>query len=169
MAQKIVTLCDVHQRNEEEVAGAAWSITMVGPDHSRPVTWEVDLCDDDGKTLRDLAIMLDAVGRRTAGPKPRTSAARTGPAPVAAPHTANDWPCPMDGCDKSSTTRGGLMSHLRTAHDNISLAEATGQPLPYACPDCDRKFSHPTGLGAHRRSAHGVASGSHRAGASQAG
>lgn len=173
MAQKIVTLCDVHQRNDEERAGVAWELTMTGPDNSRPITWEVDLCDDDGKMLRDLATMLDQVGRRTGGTK--ASAARTataspkvhtsGPAPVESRHTAEGWPCPMDGCDKAPQTRAGLMSHLRTQHDGISLAEATGQPLPYACPECDRKFSHPTGLGAHRRAAHGVKSGQHRAGA----
>lgn len=176
MAQKIVTLCDAHARNDEETEGAGWEVTLLAPGESKATTWAIDLCEDDGKTLSDLAVMLDAIGRVTEGPRRRGSkaptaarnAARTdagahsaptarasGLPPVEAPHTAAGYPCPLDGCGKVPANRKALMSHLRQQHDGMSLAEATGQPLPYACPDCERRFSHPTGLGAHRRSAHG--------------
>ena len=178
MAQKIVTLCDVHARHDEEHPGALWEVTLRAPGESRAVTWEVDLCDDDGKPLRDLALMLDEVGRVTDGPRRRMAtaarkAARTNgqartapgvhrsgrvyPSPVEAPHTAEGYPCPL-GCGKMARSRKALMSHLRAYHDGMSLAEATGQPLPYPCPDCPRKFSHATGLGAHRKAAHGYVS-----------
>lgn len=185
MGQKIITLCDVHELNDEEVTGEGWTVSLQAPGEGKPVTWEVDLCADDGKGLRDLAVMLDAVGRVVDGPRRKVATAARkaarrdaqGPAgppahaaprpskyglpPVEAPHTAEGYPCPVEGCGKLPATRKALMSHLQHYHDGLSLAEATGQPTPYACPDCERRFSHPTGLGAHRRAAHGhVAGGS---------
>jgi hypothetical protein len=181
MSQKIVTLCDAHQLHDEEVPGAAWEVTLRAPGEAKATTWTVDLCEDDGKSLEDLATMLNAVGRVTDGPRrkmataarkaARTDAqARTAPtaheatrAPnrglntaVPANETAEGFPCPVDGCGKVPATRKALMLHLRHSHDGMSLAEAMGAPLPYECPDCDRAFSHVQGLGAHRRSAHGV-------------
>lgn len=168
MAQRIVTLCDVHQHADEETPGVQWTISVHVPGE-RPVTWEVDLCEDDSKGLRDLAALLDEVGRVVDGPRKRrgskTAAARV-EAPgrsgglveqVDAPHTDEGYPCPK--CEKVPRTRKGLMSHLKTYHDGMSLAEALGQPLPYVCPECGRKFSHGTGMGAHRRAIHGVPAG----------
>jgi hypothetical protein len=176
MAQRIVTLCDVHARNDEDMAGATWEVTLTGPGQ-KATTWEVDLCEDDAKTLGDLAVMLDAVGRVTHGRRtkaptaPRKAAsgpgqAHTAPAPRYGGGTpiegrqdeAGNYPCPVEGCGKVPSTRKALMSHLRQYHEGMSMAEAYGEPLPYGCPDCDKRFSHATGLGAHRRAAHGVAS-----------
>lgn len=174
MAQKIVTLCDPHQRNDEEVPGAPWTVTIQGPDDARPTTWAIDLCDDDGKTLRDLATMLDTVGRVTDGPRRKVAtaarkAARTAGQPhrapedrpeahrpVEAPRTAEGYPCPMDGCTKVPSTLAALGSHLRANHDGMTIARATGQPEPFKCPECDFTSARAQGLGAHRRAVHGV-------------
>jgi hypothetical protein len=164
MAQRIVTICDAHARNDEETEGAPWEVTLLAPGESKATTWAIDLCEDDGKTLRDLAVMLDAVGHVTDGPRRRGSKAptaareapRTAAQAVTAPTSTGAVACPVDGCDAVPRNRVALMSHLRARHDGMSLAEATGAPTPYACPNCDRRFSHPTGLGAHRRAAHGV-------------
>src|SRR5436190_18891714 len=69
MAQRIVTLCDAHQQHDEDAPGVTWEVSLTAPGDSKPTVWEVDLCEDDGKTLRDLAVMLGAIGRRTAGPR----------------------------------------------------------------------------------------------------
>jgi hypothetical protein len=176
MAQKIVTLCDVHARNDEDHEGAGWTVTLLGPGDSRPTTWEIDLCEDDGKTLRDLGVMLDAVGRVTEGPRrkvataARKAARAASPAvtapdhrpeahrPVEAPRTAEGYPCPMAGCGKVPTSRSGLATHLRGFHDGMTIAKATGQPEPYACPEpgCGFTSARAQGLGAHRRAAHGT-------------
>jgi len=178
MAQKIVTVCDAHQLHEEEVEGQSWEVSIRPPGAPRATTWEVDLCTDDGKTLVDLGAMLDAVGRVTEGPRrkastaarntPRTDAqAHAAPMPTRArrkgantaalevPHTAEGWPCPVEGCTHVSTTRSALGVHVRARHDQ-SLAEALGVPTPYVCDVCEKQFSHPQGLGAHRRAAHGL-------------
>ena len=175
MAQKIVTLCDAHMANDEETEGAPWVVSLTGPGE-KPVTWEVDLCDQDGKTLRDLATMLDAVGRVTEGPRRKVAtaarrAARTAAqahaaprarpeahSPVEAPHTAEGWPCPVEGCGKVPRTRNGLASHLRGMHDGLTIAAATGQPERFVCPECGFRSARAQGLGAHRRAAHGVVS-----------
>jgi hypothetical protein len=162
MAQRIITLCDVHARSDEDAAGTTWAVTLQGPD-GKPTSWEIDLCEDDGKTLVDLAVMLNAVGRVTAGPKRRVAASerrqvredqRSGLAAPKAPEAAPEWPCPL--CDKAPISRSALASHLNRHHDGITVAEARGEPLPFDCPECDKAFSHPTGLGAHRRTIHGV-------------
>jgi hypothetical protein len=174
MAQKIVTLCDPHQRHDEEVPGAPWTVTLQGPEDGRPTTWAIDLCEDDGKTLVDLASMLDAVGRVVDGPRRKVATAARKAAraeaqahhapvyrndaqrPVEAPRTAEGFPCPVDGCGKVPSTHAALSSHLRSFH-GTSIAAATGQPEPFQCPECDFSSARPQGLGAHRRSAHGVA------------
>jgi hypothetical protein len=182
MAQKIVTLCDAHQLHEEEAPGETWEVTLRAPGETKATTWTVDLCTDDGKSLGDLATMLDAVGRVTDGPRRKVATAarkearnaqeaHTAPrrhpstnqgrnAPVQASATAEGFPCPVEGCTKVPKTRPGLISHLRTYHDGLSLAEATGAPMPHACPECGRMFSHVQGMGAHRRNVHGVAGAS---------
>lgn len=184
MAQKIVTMCDAHLHTEEaEVPGLAWEVTLLGPGESKPTTWAVDLCHADGKTLEDLAVMLTAVGRITEGSKKaRREAARAAMARESSPTagTAHAAPtaalgvnaarsCPVEGCGAVAKNRQALASHLRSAHDGMSLAKAYGQPEPYACPDCDFSSARPQGLGAHRRAAHGTPSASVAAGASEAG
>jgi hypothetical protein len=159
MAQRIVTTCDAHAAHDEDAPGVTWTVTLLAPGESKPTTWEVDLCDQDGKTLTDLSVMLGAIGRQTDGPRRRATAARESTREARA-HGAH--PCPVDGCGKVSSTSNGLQTHVRHDH-GMTMAEAMGEPLPYACdsPACLRAFSTPQGLGAHRKSVHGIA-GAHR-------
>ena len=162
MAQKIVTLCDPHQANDEEVPGAPWVVTMQGPEDSRPTTWAIDLCEDDGKTLRDLAAMLGAVGRVTEGPRrgmptAARKAAREAAQAHRAPEDQRGVPCPLEDCDSVLANESSRAAHMRQQH-GMSIAAALGQPEPYGCPDCDFRSARPQGLGAHRRAVHGTAS-----------
>jgi hypothetical protein len=164
MAQRIVTLCDAHQQHDEDTAGATWEVSLQAPGASKPTTWEVDLCEDDGKPLEDLATFLGSIGRQTDGPRrkrngtPATAARASSSGSVSA-HTAptSEWACPVDGCGKVPKGRKALQSHLRTYHDGMSLASAMGEPEPYVCPECGQRAANPQGLGAHRRAVHGVA------------
>jgi hypothetical protein len=183
MSQKIVTLCDAHQvGTDDEVPGVTWEVTLTGPGQNRATTWEVDLCEDHGKTLADLAVMLGTVGRVTDGPRrvrKATAARASTPAPATA-HTAPGEPpttgegamvpvpCPVDGCGKVPRNRNALIGHLRAAH-GMSIAKAYGRPEPFECPEvgCDFTSSRPQGLAAHRHHVHGYSP--HRAGESSAG
>jgi hypothetical protein len=161
MAQRIVTLCDAHQQHDEDAPGVTWEVSLTAPGDSKPTVWEVDLCEDDGKTLRDLAVMLGTIGRRTAGPRttaataPRSSSG-TPPNPTTAHRAPGGLPCPVEGCEETSPTYAASASHVRRVHD-MTMAQARGIPEPYACPDCDFRSSRPQGLGAHRKAAHGTA------------
>lgn len=149
MAQRIVTLCDAHAANDEDAPGATWEVTLRGPGLTKGATWEVDLCEQDGKTLTDLSVMLDTIGRRTAGKAPKPTAARD--------TSSEPWMCPVAGCGKVPSTRKGLQSHLRTYHGGMSLAKALGRPEPYECPEpgCGFTSARPQGIGAHRKMVHG--------------
>lgn len=182
MAQKIVTLCDAHAAHDEDAAGQRWEVTVLAPGESRPTTWSIDLCHDDGKTLVDLATMLTNVGRVESGPRGARKAATAARnvANGATAHTSNGrpaggkgsaievptnaagrYPCPVAECDHDTRTKGGITSHVRD-HHHLSLGEAMGLPLPYACGigDCPRAFTHAQGAGVHRRTVHGMASAS---------
>lgn len=172
MAQRIITLCDPHARNDEDVAGSTWSVTLTAPGEAA-TTWEIDLCEDDSKTLRDLGVMLDAVGRVTQGPRRKVAtaarkAARTAGGAIAAPRVTPDGAeahtCPVEGCDyPGAPSRGTVASHVKRVH-GMTLPEAEGQPLTHACPECDFRTSAPQGLAAHRRTVHGVAGSSRASG-----
>lgn len=173
MAQKIVTMCDAHLHTEEaEIPALAWEVTLLEPGQTKPTTWSIDLCREDGKTLEDLAVMLGTVGRVIDGPRrPRklTADRRATPAPAAAHAapsaslTAEDagGPCPVEGCTKSPSTHKALISHLRQNHNGMTMAAAFGRPEPFACPEpgCDFRSSRPQGLGAHRKAIHGTSGG----------
>jgi len=164
MAQRIVTICDVHARDDVDHEGQTWTVMVQGPDDGKPRTWEIDLCADEGKPLDDLATMLGEVGRLVDGPRRYAKGATAArqlahAAQVRTATAAPEWACPVPGGGKVPKNRGSLQSHVRNQH-GISLAEALGQPLPYACEACGRKFSHPTGLAAHRRAAHDGGGGS---------
>lgn len=167
MAQRIVTLCDAHQtEHDEEVPGTTWEVTLMAPGETKPRTWEVDLCEADGKPLTDLATYLSTIGRQTEGPKRKRAAAakassQVGGSAHAAAQVTDDeaWPCPVEGCGKRPATRKALGSHLRQYHDGMSLAQALGEPEPFKCPDCDFTSSRPQGVGAHRSHAHGYVPG----------
>lgn len=136
-------------------------MSLTAPGDSKPTVWEVDLCEDDGKTLRDLAVMLGAIGRRTAGPRTTAATAArsslgTTPAHRAPAGQDAPWACPVEGCEETSPTQAARTSHVRRAH-HMTMAQAQGIPEPYACPDCDFRSRRPQGLGAHRKAAHGTA------------
>lgn len=161
MAQRIVTLCDAHQNySDEDVPAAVWEISLLAPGASKPTTWSVDLCEDHGEELADLAKMLGTVGRVLDGPRgaKRASVAREStPGPGRALTAPDAVSCPVDGCDYTGKTRTYVNSHLRGRHDT-SWAKVMGEPEPYACPEpgCGFTTSRPQGLGAHRRASHDV-------------
>lgn len=193
MAQRIITLCDSHAAADEERPGVTWEVSVLAPGQTRPTTWEVDLCEDDGKTLEDLTAMLGAVGRVTDGPRKSRKggkAARPAAEPMPGSPTATldaksgspghavnpprnaqgDYPCPVEGCDQVSISKTGLGTHLRKYHDT-TLGEALGLPLPFVCKvaGCGKAFSSPQGLGAHGRAVHKLTSDSVGASARAAG
>lgn len=61
--------------------------------------------------------------------------------------------CPA--CGHVSPNKSALTSHTKNMHD-ASIEELRGEPLPYECPECQRKFGRPQGMAAHRRTVHGV-------------
>lgn len=121
MAQRIVTLCDIHQSRDEEVAGSPWSVTITGPG-GKPSTFDVDLCDDDAKGLTDLLDVLRDVGRKAANPVGRPKTARA--APGVQPDTEGRYVCPE--CGKTSTHAQGLGSHRLKAHGVPGVSRAAG-------------------------------------------
>jgi len=166
MAQRIYTVCDAHAANDEDSPGQAWEVTLKGPGITKGATWEIDLCEQDGKTLTDLAVMLDAVGRRTAGRAVAASAARVSSSGSArsAPRDRSDaTPLPYndDGsvtcpvCGKRPVSRKAMQSHLRQYHDGMTVARAFNLPEPHACPECEFRSAAPQGLAAHRKQVHG--------------
>src|SRR5262245_6472693 len=162
MAQRIVTMCDAHAANDEDAGGAPWQVSLLVPGDTKPTTWDVDLCEDDGKTLRDLAVMLDAIGRRVDGPRrARATAARASSSESKSAHTAptDEWACPVHGADKMPVSRKALQSHLRGQHDGMSMAKAFGEPEPFTCPEpgCGFTSARPQGIGAHKMQSHPAA------------
>lgn len=142
MAQRIQTICDVHQSHDQTVDGLSWSITIAAPGDN-PVTYTIDLCDEDGRDLVKLTELLAAFGRRSSSGTHRK--AKTEPSPT---------PCPL--CDKVPRNRAALATHLRELHDGITVADALGEDTPHRCPDCGAGASTAAGLGSHRWRAHGV-------------
>ena len=63
------------------------------------------------------------------------------------------FPCPAEGCNYVGGTKNRLQSHARSVHD-VTLAELEGEPLPHACPTCEKKFSSPQGLAVHLSRTH---------------
>lgn len=159
MAQRLITLCDAHiERGDDSHGGLQWEVTITAPG-GKPASYVIDLCADDAKPLADLAEFLADVGRKADTQQPRRTAAKSGgPARQTVTASAADAPrpCPVEGCPAVPSTETSLRSHLRQHHDGLTLAEALGEPLPYQCPECERRFSMPQGMGAHRKSVHGV-------------
>jgi len=127
MAQRIITLCDVHARSDEDKAGATWEVTLTGPG-LKATTWEVDLCADDGKGLEDLATMLDEVGRVTHGKRAKApTAARNGArtawarGPMATMRARPRWAVLWAGGRYSQTSPEQSRSAVRMAHSSPDL------------------------------------------------
>lgn len=150
MAKTIVTFCDRHLGDhDEEVPAVALRVAF---GDSAPV--EIDLCEECRKELVDpLADFLSEHGQPTV--RPKNAAGRT--------------PCPVPGCGASYKQNKGLKNHLATVHaDAVQDGMVAGNPVPigadpqaegqYACPDCERSFLTPQGVGAHRSRAHGYKS-----------
>lgn len=156
MAQELVTLvwCDVHMERGERVAGAPWSLLVLGPDdppstHGRTAR-TVDLCDECAADLglKVVSEVVDAHGRDAGKLRPsrsRSTAART------APDGGEFWPCPE--CDKSYDSRPKLAAHGREAH-NRSIAELLGEPAPHVCPVCSASYGVPQALAVHMTRKH---------------
>lgn len=64
---------------------------------------------------------------------------------------AGEFTCP--DCGHVAPTRAALGSHGRSKHDK-SLAEMLGEPAPYVCDTCGRKFGKPRALTMHMSRSH---------------
>jgi hypothetical protein len=128
MAQRIQTVCDVHQARDEEADGLTWTVAFTAPGARSATTYEIDLCPDDAKGLSDVLDMVGDLGRRVDGPgRPRANGRASTP-------------------PRESGARGG--------HAAIAAGKAAG---PYTCTDCGRdNFATPQALGVHRARLHGV-------------
>ena len=91
---------------------------------------------------------------------------------------ANNYKCPE--CGESFDSPQNLGKHRRSKHGIAGATSASkrrakarelkallnGEPRTYAqktfaCPECGKSYTAPTGLGRHRQAAHGVAGTSH--------
>jgi C2H2-type zinc finger len=159
MAQVIETYCDGCLERGEQVRGKTYRAT-IGLAAGKAPTSDIDLCDDCAKPLTVLLEVLSdkgrpvgKSGRSKTGPKalaaaPPASGSSTGAGPV------DSVPCPVNGCDAVSPSRKALRSHLRDHHENISIAEAYGDPLTHRCDVCGRGFGRAQSVMVHRTRAH---------------
>jgi len=152
MAQKIVTVCDQHAAQGQEVPGTTWRIGIMVPG-GRLATYDVDACQDCAKPFVDLAQFLSDVGRPVG--KPHKSASVVDESVPEADRT-----CPV--CQFVSVNRTAMRTHLRAKHgQTLARAGASApvqqpDPASLVCPECQDVFGSPQGLGAHRSRSHGV-------------
>jgi hypothetical protein len=153
MAREVTinTWCDNHlKRHEERVPGEEVIVALGELGIHKQLT--LALCEPCRKEFYEpLRELLWQYGQRVgAGDEPVTQPSkRVRPAP-------EEWlDCPAPGCNHRSPNKNALGSHVRSMHDT-TLAELLGAPTPFKCPDCDRAFTAPQGLGVHRQRVHGV-------------
>lgn len=156
MAQRITTVCDQHQAQDEDVAGDTWTLALPGAG-GKLTTWEIDLCSECAQPLQHLADFLAELGRPV-GKRPRKP---YGEPDHDTPESART--CPE--CGIVSANRKAMRSHLWANHDKRLRDYPDGHapppaPTDYLCPECGRTFNRSQGLGAHRQRAHGVAGSS---------
>lgn len=140
MAKEIVTYCDVHLTRGEHLPASSVQFTV---DQGMPL--EVDLCNDCHKELVEpLVALLNEYGQPV---KRDTGTSNTGKPLLL---------CPV--CAKQYVQQRGLDKHIEREHPTPAAARAAVQATSGAhqCPECDRSFALPQGLGRHRLSAHGV-------------
>lgn len=142
MAQKIVTVCDIHAAEDKEMEGYTWQIT-VAPPGEKGEAYAVDLCGEHSGMLAELQQLLSEHGRKVSGRR------------TAAQASAGHFPCPAPECDYSAPSRDALSKHTRGLHGK-TIPELTGEPTPYECEaeGCGRSFSSRQGRAVHRRLAH---------------
>ena len=159
MAQVISTLCDECLAGGSEVPAVTWGLTIDAPG-AKSAPYLIDACEMHAEPYAAVAKTLAEYGRRSdrKAPLPRVAA---GPVPAGATDfattPAGEHVCPVAGCGKSVPTRNGLISHVRRVHE-MTLNESLGlvaDGAEYPCPDCERHFSTPQGLGRHRTAVHG--------------
>lgn len=146
----IVKFCDQHQQNDETVGGETWELT-ISPPSEKASAFEVDLCPDCSKPLRELMEHFDDIARTVKGGPAK-------PAPAFnQPRGSGDAPMTCPVCGEEYRNRSSLGAHGRTQH-NKTLTELLGEKANYVCLTCEHKptYGSGTGFSAHRRSAHGL-------------
>lgn len=154
MATQVITrtLCDFCQADDVERPDAERVVISI--DANR---WEVDVCKTHGQPLQDLADTLAEHGRKV---PMRPITASTTKTPRQARGSVYDsvtqadddgmYRCPAEGCPSMLGNRGSLLAHARQVH-KVTLAELTGQPTPFACERCHKRYPNKQGLAMHRR------------------
>lgn len=150
MAREIVLWCDQCLDDDQKVPGLTREFAEAGKQFT------VDLCDQHYKPLHEALERLREFHQPIRKREPVPASERV--------------PCPVEGCSYGvpEGNRARIMSHLRTVHD-VDLAQWEteqgigffGEPLPYGCPECDRRFTASQGLAMHRKHAHGIAGNKH--------
>jgi hypothetical protein len=115
MAQRIVTVCDVHQAHDAEAEGFTWTVSIAAPG-AKAVTYDVDLCGDDGKGLQDVLDFLADVGRQADGVRP----SRT---PRKASQEVTEGTTVCDLCGKVAQSPRGLRMHRTRSHAGTGADE----------------------------------------------
>lgn len=155
MAQVLIRYCDQHQQNDENRSAEAWAMTITPPGE-KIVGFEVDLCPDCSKPLRDLIEHFEEIARVIKNPLKQgkaegvTTASSDG-------GSGGAWQCP--DCEYNSDKKDALRSHGTRAHNKL-WAELMGDTVEakYQCLRCEqaRQFTSGTGFAAHRRQAHAL-------------
>jgi uncharacterized C2H2 Zn-finger protein len=152
MAQRIITLCDQHLVDGEEVEGTTYTVAIGGPG-IKPQTYATDACPGHATILTDLAQWLREHGQAVEAPAKRGRPKGSAPAPQpvqAAPAAAGEHVCPQ--CGHVAANRQALGAHGRRAH-GVTVGQLLGEPADLVCPECGQAFSTPQGLGVHRAKA----------------
>ena len=153
MAQVIVSLCDQHLARDEQEPGETWSVTITVPG-ARPVAYDVELCAACAKPITEVGAMLTEIGRRglatAPGGRPRKGGPHACPlcdysgpsrgalgkhtrdrhgatlSGVVTPDAGGNYPCPMDGCDRTFPTQQGVRMHITRSHaaERAALADS---------------------------------------------
>jgi uncharacterized C2H2 Zn-finger protein len=152
MAKEIVAWCDIHLAKDEQVVASSVRAAL---DNGMPM--DLDLCEAcDKELVEPLRLALIEYGQPVRGADEEES---------------NMLHCPMPGCRKSFPTGRKLQKHMERIHDTllpdsvlgpaqvaqVTTTDENGEPI-YSCPECDRTFRSPQGVGAHRSKVHGYRS-----------
>lgn len=172
MAKEIVAWCDSHLSDDEDsrVPGSEVKIA-IGDAMPRAI----DLCPECFKALVEPLRELIAHEGQPVRPADETKKQRRRPMgrrSVFVEREDGRIDCPDPECGASYQSRSTWRKHLKNVHDlGVNEAEAlygsnisADDPqlpldeLPYACPDCDKRFAAMQGLGSHRARSHGYRS-----------
>lgn len=153
MAQVLIRYCDQHQTADENVEGAQWELTITPPGE-KTVGFDVDLCPDCSKPLRDLIEHFDDIARTLKRPAGKAPAANGQAAEL---DDQDVHVCPFPDCGHPAPTRSALGSHARLMH-KMRLSQLLGEKPQFVCLVCDDRppFAKGQGFAAHRRAAHSL-------------